>query len=245
MLLVAWSTSITFTVWLQESISALCHCPSLLVDVFREMNIQDCGYSAKWRWWLTAIAKDSRHQFSVIARTARCRRQKHRQRWPGNPKGQRKFCNYYAVLRNLHLRDHDWCSMVDGNGRCHGLIPLSSEEITRTECCRHQKHCRRWLGSIKIPQLSRILSKFMSTRSWLMLHGWQWLPDIISDDQVTPRVDRNSATIVKSFEIYAYQIMQSLLKIIFLLLGYRHHDALVQCYFLLSLTTAFVLTYEK
>ena len=67
-----------------------------------------------------------------------------------------------CVLRNG--RSGDWCHMADSNGRCHGLVPSSSEEIAQTTRCR-QKHSRQWPRSIKIPQILRSPSKFSSTRS--------------------------------------------------------------------------------
>ena len=55
-------------------------------------------------------------------------------------------------------------------------------------------------------------------------------------------IDRSSAIT----KIYAYEIKQNLSKNIFLLLDRRYYDGIVHCFFfLLSLATAFVLTYEK
>ena len=76
----------------------------------------------------------------------------------------------------LCLRDHDYCTVAEGNGSLHGLAPSFFEEMTR---CWRQKH-RRWPGNhngrskfqkycIYLP----ILPLFTSTRSSLMLRGWR------------------------------------------------------------------------
>ena len=47
-------------------------------------------------------------------------------------------------------------------------------------------------------------------------------------------------------KIYAYEIKQNLSNNMFLLLGRRYYDGIAHCFFfLLSLATAFILTYEK
>ena len=72
-------------------------------------------------------------------------------RWPGNANGRSKFCNlgFFTFTRSqLTLRR-----------RLRGWWRLP--EIAQTARCGHQKHHRRWPGSIEIPQIS----KFMLTRS--------------------------------------------------------------------------------
>ena len=62
------------------------------------------------------------------------------------------------------------------------------------------------------------------------------IKNITGDDQVTLKVERNSATIAQALEIYAYQIVQNLLKFTSLLLGCRHPmNAIAQIVFILSL----------
>ena len=81
----------------------------------------------------------------------RCRRQKLHWRWPGNPNGRAKFLNlglFTCTRSQLTLRR-----------RIRGWWQL--REIAQTAHCRHQKHRRRWPGSIEIPQIH----KFMPTRS--------------------------------------------------------------------------------
>ena len=64
--------------------------------------------------------------------------------------------------------------------------------------------------------------------------------NIAGGGPVVTKIDRSSA-IMKT---YAYEIKQNLSKDIFLLLDRRYYDDIEHCY-LLSLATAFVLTYEK
>ena len=69
--------------------------------------------------------------------------------------------------------------MADGNGRYHGLVTSSSEEIAQTNTLPTSKTSpitRQPSGSIEILQVSRSPSKFSSTRSRLMLRDWWWLP---------------------------------------------------------------------
>ena len=96
------------------------------------------------------------------------------------------------------------------------------------------KHCRRWPdnpnGQSKFNKhraYLSILRLFMSTRSWLMLCGFQRsfkqhladIKNITGDDQIALRIDQNSAIT----KIYA-------LKDMFLLLGCYHYDAKAHCF---------------
>ena len=85
-----------------------------------------------------------------------------------------------------------------------------------------------------------------------MLDGWRRLPEIAQtarsrrqnitgDDQITLRIDRNSAITNK---LYLRDQARPLEKHLFVL-GRRHYDAIAHCFFLLSLATAFILTYEN
>ena len=81
----------------------------------------------------------------------RCRRQILQWRWRGNPNGRSNFCNlglFTFTRSQLTLRRllRDWWRLP---------------EIAQMERCRRQKHRRRLLGSIEIPQIR----KFMPTRS--------------------------------------------------------------------------------
>ena len=86
----------------------------------------------------------------------RCQRQKLHWRWAGNPNGRSKFRNLglFAFTRmQLTLR-----RQLCGWRRLRGWRRLP--EIAQTARCRHQKHRRRWPGSIEIPQIR----KFTPTR---------------------------------------------------------------------------------
>ena len=90
----------------------------------------------------------------VFKEMTRCRCQKHRWRWPDNHNGRSKFCKYRAYVVILRLRDHDWCSMADGNGMvsCHRFLKRwhvadfkTSLEMTRqpyglSKFCKYRRY---------------------------------------------------------------------------------------------------------
>ena len=88
---------------------------------------------------------------SYFEEMTRCRLKKLHWRWPGNPNGRLKF-------RNIGLFTFTWSQLTLRRRLC-GWWRLP--EIAETARCRRQKHCRRWPGSIEIPQVQ----KCMPTRS--------------------------------------------------------------------------------
>ena len=80
---------------------------------------------------------------SYFEEMTRCRRQKLHWRWLGNPNGRSKFRNFgLFTFTRSQLMLWRWL-------RGWWRLP----EIAQTAHCRHQKHRRRWLGSIEIPQI--------------------------------------------------------------------------------------------
>ena len=73
-----------------------------------EMNMQNCGYSAKLRNGDECYMADGNSSCQELApsffeQMTCCRCQKHRQRWPGNPNVQSKFRKYRVYLPILHI----------------------------------------------------------------------------------------------------------------------------------------------
>ena len=127
-------------------------CKMLLRKIDREMNVQNCGFFAKWRWWrralsltATAVITDSRHHFSkrwhvAVVKTI-----------AGDNKAtlmvHRNSANIACTFRSyvcLRLHDRDCCYAANCNSSCHAPAPLYFKEMTR---CRHQKLHWRWPGN--------------------------------------------------------------------------------------------------
>ena len=76
---------------------------------------------------------------SYFEEMPRCRRQRFHWRWPGNPNGRSRNLGLFTFIRSqLTLRR-----------RLRGWWRLP--EIAQMARCKHQKHRRRWPGSIEIP----------------------------------------------------------------------------------------------
>ena len=115
----------------------------LLRKIDGEMNVQNCGFSAKLQNGDSATCSTTDGNDSYHGRTplffeemTRCRRQKHCRRRPDNPNGPSKFRKYRVYLRHLRLCDRDCCSAADDSGSCHAPAPSYFEEMTH---CRLQK----------------------------------------------------------------------------------------------------------
>ena len=153
----------------------------LLRKIDGEMNVKNCGFSAKWRHaprlTATAVITNSRHSFSKrwhvadvknIAGDNQTTLMVHR-----NSTNIACTFRFYVCLR---LRDRDCCSVADGSGSCHTSAPSYFEEMTR---CRHQKLHWKWPnGRSKF----RNLGLFTFTRLQLTLQrrlrSWWRLPEI-------------------------------------------------------------------
>ena len=194
-------------------------CEMLLRKIDGEMNVQNCEFFAKWRWWqhaprlmATAVITDSRCRFSkrwhvadvkniagddhttlmvhrnsanivctfriyvcaiaavvprltVAAVATHLHRRiskrwhitdfKNHWRWPGNPNGRSKFRNlglftYTRSQLTLRRRLRSWWRLP---------------EIAQTARCRRQKHRRRWPWSIEIPQIRKFMPTWLSKTS--------------------------------------------------------------------------------
>ena len=113
-------------------------CEMSLRKIDSEMNVQNGGFSAKWRRWrhasrltATAVIMDSCDRFSKRWHVADVK----------NIAGDdqttlmvhRNSANIACPFRFyvcLCLRDRDCCSAADGSGSCHALAPSYFEEIT-------------------------------------------------------------------------------------------------------------------
>ena len=198
----------------------------------------------KWRWGrhaprltATAVVTDSSCHFSTIWYVADV---KNHRWWPGNPTGQSKFRN----LRLFTLTR----SQLTRRQRLRGWQRFL--EIAQMACCQRQTHRRRWPGNpngrSKCPNLHLFTYIYTTNASAPRLTAASGdrsnvtLPTSNTSSAMTG-IDRSSAIT----KIYAYMIKQNLLKNNFLLLGRRYYDDIAHCFFLLSLATTFVLTYEK
>ena len=92
-----------------------------------------------------------------------------------------------------------------GNGSCHGLVPYFFEEV---KCCQRQNHHRRWPGNSNGRSK---LHKYCTYLPILCVRDRDWFSvtyggfrrslkrhvanviNIAGDDQITLRIDRNSA----------------------------------------------------
>ena len=94
---------------------------------------------------------------SYFEEMTRCQRQKLHWHWPGNPNGPSKFRNlglftFTRSQRTLRLRG--WWRLP---------------EIAQTARCRRQTHCRRWPGSIEIPQIYSYEIKQSVSKNFFLL----------------------------------------------------------------------------
>ena len=212
--------------------------------IFREI--------AKWRRWrhasrltATAVIMDSRHRFSNrwhvadvknIAGDDQTTLMVHR-----NSANIACPFRFYVCLR---LCDCYCCSAADDSGSCHAPAPSYFEEITR---CRSKKLDWRLPGNPNGRSKFQNLGLFTFTRSLRRrLRGfWRSLKRHVTDVKNIAgmtRIDRNSANKI----MYAYEIKQNVSKnFFFQLRTLPQLTALRTVFFLLSLATAFVFTFEK
>ena len=159
----------------------------LLCKIDGEMNVQNCGFFAKWRrWrhapWLTAMAvnKDSRHRFSKkwhvaevinIAGDDQTTLMVHR--------NSANIACTFRIYVCLRLYDRDCCYAADGSSSCHAPAPSYFEEMTR---CRRKKIHWRCPGNPNGRSKFSNLGLFTFTRSQLTLrwrlHSLWQLPEI-------------------------------------------------------------------
>ena len=70
----------------------------------------------------------------------------------------------------------DWCSIVDDNCSCHGLVPSSFKDVVRTARCGRQKHHRRWSDNPKGQSKFCKWSTYLKNLS-LQDHDWCFTVD--------------------------------------------------------------------
>ena len=158
-----------------------------------------------------------------IKQNARCCCAKYTAKWT---------CKIVDFPRNCEMETVVTCSTTDDNGSCHGLALSIFDDMTRY--WRQQIAGYGNKIATNAPAAALHLIPALGDRS----NGT--LPTSNTSSAMT-RIDQSSAIT----KMYAYEIKQNLSKIIFLLLGRRHYDGFVHCFFLLSLEIAFVLIYEK
>ena len=165
-------------------------CEMLLRKIDSEMNVQNCGFSAKLRngdggdmlhdWRQRQL---SRTRALIFRRDDTLSTSKN---IAGNDQTtlviHRNSANIACTFRIyvcLRLCDRDCCSAADGSGTCHAPVSSYVEEMTR---CRRQKLHSRWPGTPNGRSKFRNLGLFTFSRSKLMLRrrirGWWRLPEI-------------------------------------------------------------------
>ena len=162
----------------------------LLRKIAGELNVQNCGFSAKLR---NGDGGDMLHVWRQrqLSRTlAIVFRRDDTLPTSKNIAGDdqttlmvhRNSANIVCTFRiyvSLRLFDRDCCSKADGSGSCNAPAPSYFEDITR---CRRQKLYWRWPGNHNSRSKFRNLGLFMFTRSQLTLRrrlsGWWRLPEI-------------------------------------------------------------------
>ena len=206
--------------------------------IFREI-----GNWRRWRHALrltaTAVITDSCHRFSKrwhvadvknIAGDDQTTLMVHR-----NSANIACTFRFYVCLR---LCNPDCCSAADGSGSCHAPAPLYFEEMTY---CQRPKRHWRWPGNpngrSKFIYVYTIASNALAAASRLMAASKDR-----SNSMLVTRIDRNSA----NTKIHASRSSKTSRKTSFCCNERRYdwqHCALFT--FLLSLATAFVITFEK
>ena len=231
----------------------------LLRKIHGEMNVQNCGFSAKWRRWrhaarltATAVITDSRHRFSKrwhvadvknIAGDDQTTLMVHQ--------NSANIACTFRIYVCLRLCDCDCCSTADGRGSCHAPTPSYFEEMTR---CQLQKlHCW-WPGNPNGRSKFRNLGLFTFTRSQLTLqrrlHSWWRLPEIAQTARCRRQIHRRrwpgSIEIPQIRKCMPTRSSKTSRKTSFCC--YKRWRAWRHCApftFLLLLATAFVFTFEK
>ena len=215
-------------------------CEMLLCKIDGEMNMQNCGYSAKF-WNGEGDGHDWRQRQLPRTRAIFFQRDDTLSMSKTSPAMTRhplwlvhqnsiniSYTSYtfwfYVCLR---LRDRDCCSAADGNGSCHGLAPSFFEDRTR---CQRQTHHWRWPGNphscskfhkyrVHLP----ILRLFTFMRSRLLLRDWRqrqlpWTRAVFFRRDDTLPMSKTSMAMtgidqISAFtKIYAYEIKQDFSK---------------------------------
>ena len=158
----------------------------LLRKIDGEMNVQNCGFFAKWRRWqyaprltATAVITDSRHRFlkrwyvadvKNIADDDQTTLMVHQ-----------NSANIWCTFRFyvcLHLRDRD-CPAADGSGSCRAPHCHISK---RWHIANFKNFTIWWPGNPNGRSKFRNLGLFTFTQTQLTLHlrfrGWWRLPEI-------------------------------------------------------------------
>ena len=157
----------------------------------------------------------------------------------------------FRIYVCLRLCDRDCCSAADGSGNCHAPAPSYIEEMTR---CRRKKFHWRWPGNTNSRSKFCNLGLFTFTRSQLTLRqrlrGWWRLPEIAQTARC--RRQKHRRRWPGSIEIHKYENLclrdqaKRLKKFLFAATNDTTIDGIAHYFcFLLSLATAFVLTFEK
>ena len=155
-------------------------------------------------------------------------------------------CRFYVCLR---IRDRDCCSTADGSGSCHAPAPSYFEEIKR---CRRQKLQWRWPGNPNGRSKFRNLRLFTFTKLQLMLQqqlrGWWRLPEIAHSHRADVKNTARNYQDRSKFRKYENWCLRDqarcLEKLLFAAVMPSPLTALCTVFFP-TITTAFVLTYEK
>ena len=157
----------------------------------------------------------------------------------------------FRIYVCLRLWDRDCCSVADGSGSYHAPAPSYFEEMIR---CRRKKLHWRWPGNPNGRSKFRNLGLFTFTRSQLTLRrrlcGWWRLPEIAQTAHCRRQKHRRqwpgSIEIPQIRKFMPTRSRKASRKSSFFCYERRRdwrHCALFT--FRLSLTTAFVFTFEK
>ena len=219
----------------------------LLRKIDGEMNIQNCGFFAKWRRWrhaprltATSVITDSCHRFS--------------KRWHVSDVKNIAGLIMLIVHRNSAIlcvpsAITSVCSAADGSDSCHAPALSYFEEMTR---CRRQKLHWRWPGNPNGRSKFRNLG--LCTFTWSQqtlrrrLRGWWRLPEITQTarnrHQKHRRDDQNRSKFRKYENLCLWDQAKRLEKLLFAATNVPRLTALRTIFFLLSLATAFVFSFE-
>ena len=126
-------------------------CEMLLRNIDGETNVQNCGFSAKWRRWrhapwlmATAVITDSRHRFSKkwhvadvknIAGDDQTTLMVHQ--------NSANIACTFRIYVCFRLCDRDCCSAAEGSGSCHAPAPSYYEEMTHFRCKKNSLEMTR------------------------------------------------------------------------------------------------------
>ena len=199
----------------------------LLRKIDGEKNVQNCGFSAKFR---NGDGGDMVHDQRQLSRTRTVifrrydtsPKSKSHRRWPGNPNGQSKVRNLRLfTLARLQLCSAGGFAADGGSSAADGGFQRSLEWHVADV-----KHILSDDQATLIVDRNSAICLFTLARSqltlWWRLHGWRRsfkrhvadAENITGSDPAMTRIDRSSA-MTKS---YVYEIKQNVLKNFFLLL---------------------------